>query len=343
MGKIFRPTCASMPAFVQRMLSHLGVLAILGIFPCQFVFADTAVSLFSGNLNGEFPLPIFLKTVRRGDRFLIEFQRGVAQVNYLDQDIILERVVQLENGAKVSCPWFQKLDGVSMGVRVNQQHQATIDERVECSDGTCTGIGGKPIPRTELLFGRYKLPKCKLSTGADFGFVDLHLLDGKMEKICCPEFTVERVYSRVHYFDRLLDSTIEHEQAITDLDVDFNKIYLTFQNKKGDRANCKVADLFKGGNDILIDSLRDCVLPDGNEFVMYAESRFFIKDTRACGKFVTRGQKQSDGTYQPDWFMGWYECDGKVNRSPILKQFTYPTRIDLTLVDLNIQGGGKLK
>lgn len=321
------------------IMKWVFVFLIFGMIE-SLTLADVSVSIFSGQVEGSHPSPVFVAPVKRGDRWAIEFTRGIAQVNFPDQVVIAERVVKFESGANVTCPWYIQLDGSPMGVRINESHVEKIDHKVDCSDGSCTGFLGKPIPPADLLFGRYHLPKCTIKSGGDYGFNANFFVDRRLIQICCPEFKVERVYSELHYFDQLLETQAQREQSIEDLDVDFKKIYLTFENSKGERSNCQLADLFKGGNEIQIDPLRDCVLPQGEQFMMYAQSRFLMKDTRPCGKFVARGQAQTDGSFQPDWFLGWYECDGKVDHSPIMKQFNYPTRIELKFIDLRIQGVG---
>lgn len=300
----------------------------------QPAYATNSVSLFSGTFEGEHPGPVIVGKVARGDQFQIEVPKISALVNYPDPNkpIILERVITSETGAVVSCPWFMKIEGAGLGTKVNETHAAEINHKVFCEDGSCKNIANQIIPKSELLFGRYNLKKVTSNTGEDLGFLNMHGPLYKNYPIYCPEFSVERTFTEVHYFDRLLIIENFREQELNDLDVDFRKIYLTFENEKLDRATCAITDLVIFGDTFRVADLKDCVLPPGEHFTMYAQSRFFLKDTRACGKFVARGRKTEDG-YVPDWFMGWYECDGKADRTPIEKQYTYATRLELKLIN----------
>ncbi len=309
------------------------MFAIIMLSNYQSTYANS-ITLYSGTFEGEHPAPVLVNKVSRGDRFEIKPGKVSALVNYPDSNhsIITERVITSETGATVSCPWFMKIEGTELGTRVNENHTAEINHKVFCDDGDCKNIANQPIPKSELLFGRYNLKKITSDTGQDLGFLDIHGdrhgARNKGYPIYCPEFSVERKYSELHYFDRLLIIENFREQSLNDLDIDFRKIYLTFENEKGDRATCVLTDLIDFGNTIKVADLKDCVLPTGDHFAMYAQSRFFLNDTRPCGMFVARGVKRESG-YVPDWFMGWYECDGKADRTPIEKQYTYTTRVEI--------------
>jgi hypothetical protein len=204
-----------------------------------------------------------------------------------------------------------------------------IPHQVICEQGGCKNEVGQVVTQGDLLFGKYYLPKVQSTDGKDLGFRDFD--HGSL--IYCPEFTVERRYSEKHLFDRLLILHSFRQEELVDLDVDFRRIYLTFENERLDRVTCSINDLWTNGDTIQVGDLKDCVLPLGDRFTMLAQSRFFFKDTRPCGKFVAEGVKRGDEIV-PDWFLGWYECDGKAGRTPIEKQYTYPVRLELKFNDL---------
>ena len=334
--------------------SALIASCLFSIWNGAVASASTGVLVYSGTFDGDHPAPVMVGKVKRGDRFEIEVGRASALVNYPDpyQPIITERINTFESGAIVTCPWFMTLEQKGLGTRIDKPHRAEISHKVFCDSGGCTKEVGQPIAQADLLFGKYNLPKVKSNSGQDLGFLDMQwdetpVTDCPEWAVCCPklnaywiycpEFTIERTYSEQHFFEKLLNIENYREQNLTDLDVDFRKVYLTFENEKQDRANCVITDLLGGGDVLRIDDLKDCVLPAGDQFTMYVQSRFFLKDTRPCGKFVTKGVKTPDG-YVPDWFMGWYECDGQADRTPIEKQYTYATRVELQFTKLNIGG-----
>jgi hypothetical protein len=196
----------------------------------------------------------------------------------------------------------------------------------------------EPIPSDRLLYGKYNIDPYLTLDGKVFGARFNHDFEnGDYKTVSCQEFTIERIFTETHYFDQFLTIDSFREEQLTDLDVDFRRIYLTFENARGDQATCAMSNLFEGVKRIIrIDSLRDCVLPPGNEFTMYAESRFFKKETRPCGKIIATGVQQSDGTYIPEWKKAEYECDGKNSRKPIEKRFSYATHIEITFTDTNV-------
>ena len=340
-------------SFIGNYRTGIVAGCLLSILNSAVASASTGVLVYSGTFEGDHPPPAMVGKVKRGDRFEIEVGRASALVNYPDRDteVVTERVKTFETGAVVTCPYFVKIDGSPRGTRVDAPHSATIDHKVYCEDGTCTDLVGSPIPKDKLLFGKYDLPKITTTDGKDFGFLDTHweftqvacpagsVCGPKIDTypIACQEFSVERKFSELHYFDRLLVLDNFREQELSDLDVDFRKFYVTFENERHDTATCAVLDLLVGGDVIQLADLKDCALPAGDQFTMYVQSRFFLKDTRPCGKFVTKGIKTADG-YAPDWFMGWYECDGQADRSPIEKQYTYATRVELQFTKMSIGG-----
>ena len=314
---------------------------------------STGVLVYSGTFDGDHPAPAMIGKVRRGDRYQIDVRQASALVNYPNREteVVSERVETIETGGVVTCPYFVKIDGSPKGTRVNASHAATINHKVVCDDGSCTDLVGVPIPKEKLLFGKYDLPKIQTTDGKDFGFLDTRWdftqvscppgavcgLNIDTYPIACQEFSVERTFSELHYFDRLLILENFREQELLDLDVDFRKFYVTFENERHDTVTCSIPDLLLGGDVIQVGDIRDCVLPAGNQFTMAVQSRFFLKDTRPCGKFVTKGVKTPNG-YVPDWYMGWYECDGQADRAPIEKQYAYATRVELGFTKMSMGG-----
>lgn len=337
---------------LRLMLRGTMLVGLVQLLLGDVVLGSTDVSLYSGTFEGDHPPPAFVGVVYRGERFQVQVGRVSAIVNYPDpfSPVELERVVTHETGGIVTCPWYVRMDAKPQ-TRVDERHVSKIDHKVFCDHGGCSDWAGNPIPASQLLFGRYNLPKCvRGNDNADFGFLDRKRVQNpvetcapggicvqKTERICCQEFSVERTFAEVHYFDRLLIVDSFREQPLTDLDVDFRKLYLTFENSEGERATCGLTDLLSGGDLIKINDLKDCVLPEGDLFTMYAQSRFFHKETRPCGKFIAKGLKTPEG-YVPDWFLGWYECDGEVDRTPIVKQYSYATRLELKFVSSNLGG-----
>ncbi|HLE01310.1 MAG TPA: hypothetical protein VJB59_13690 [Bdellovibrionota bacterium] len=338
---------------VYLKFAILGLIVAFGVAdPRPAKAATTSVSVYSGTFDGEHPAPTLVGKVQRGQEFLIEVNRLTALVNYPGRDnpVISERVLTSETGATVTCPWYTRIDQ-KPNVRVDQPYSTKVTHKATCQDG-CTNGFGQPIPASDLLFGKFNLPKCTAGDGKDYGFYDEmwgetpppscpgKVCGPKIDivPICCQEFTVERQFSELHYFDELLILDSYREEEFLDLDVDFRKIYLTFENERLDRATCVLTDLAVYGDVIRVADLKDCVLPPGNQFTLYAQSRFFLKDTRPCGKFVAKGIKQADGSYAADWFLGWYECDGKADRTPIEKQYSYATRLELKFTDSIIGG-----
>ncbi|OFZ78440.1 MAG: hypothetical protein A2583_13810 [Bdellovibrionales bacterium RIFOXYD1_FULL_53_11] len=308
--------------------------------------AITTVSLYSGTTDGNYPEPMLVGKTVRGDEYKIAIRQARALVNYPDpkNPVIVRRVVTDETGATVICPWYFMYDGrnpsAAYGTRVTTPHVSFVHHKVICDGGACQNS-------PELLFGKFILPKCKNTDGSDLGFDDTVMRnvcphgprscwDGWInQSVCCQEFSVERTFTESVYFDKFLVVDDFREQEITDLDIDPGKIYLTFENDRNERTTCKITNFLKRGW-IKIADLRDCTLPAGDHFVMHAESRFFLKETRPCGKFVARGvirNVNNKDEFFPDWRFGWYECDGKNGQKPIEKQFTYSTRFELEFTE----------
>jgi len=326
----------------------IAVTTVAVLFITVSSHASVYVSLNSGAPEGDHPVPVLIGKAMRGDEIRIDIKRATALVNYPDpqKPIIVKRVLTKETGGKVTCPWYYRYDRYQAdpirGTRVDVPFYTEINHKVLCDDG-CNDLNKPAVPVTALLFGRYNLQKCKNTDGSDFGFADTVMKDvcpqggrcwdARVEMpVCCQEFTVERVFTDTYFFDNLLILDDFREQEINDLDVDLRKIYLTFENENAERTNCKISNLLKG-HWIKIADLRDCQLPPGDRFVMYAQSRFYLKETRPCGKFITNGALNSKGEYAPVWRWGWYECDGKESREPIEKQFTYSTRLELEFTE----------
>jgi hypothetical protein len=329
---------------------------VAGVCALHATGEAASVSLYSGTFQGEgdHPAPVVVGKVMRGAQFEVRVLSAAALVNYPDpkSPTIIERVQTFVTGGRVSCPWFVKLDGTPGGTRISASYAEEVGHQVVCDDGTCEDLLGRPIPKSKLLFGRYDLPACMMSDGTQFGFFAKRWVDTptkdcpagtlcgpeiEIQDICCQEFTVEPRFSAIHYFDRLLITENFREQELTDLDVDLRKMYLTFENDRREQATCVLTDLAIGGELITVNDLRDCVLPAGDQFTMSAQSRFFFKDTRACGKFTAKGVKSGNGIV-PDWFLGWFDCDGRQDRTPIMKQYTYATRVNLQLREANFGG-----
>jgi hypothetical protein len=296
-------------------------------------------ALYSGvsENTADRPTPTFITKVKRGDRYLFTIERATALVNYPDPTqppIIAERIITEETGGKITCPWYWIMDPMfwwridlanlnRYATRVDEPLTDTFPRRLICDDGTCLNSYDAPIPTDRLLYGKYNLDSYLTLDGKVFGAKLMHDFEnGDYKTVACQDFTVERLYTEVHYFDQYLTLDNFREEQITDLDVDLRRIYFTFINERGDQATCAVSDLLESmKRNIRVENRRDCVLPTGNEFAMYADSRFFKKETRPCGKMVHVPSRNS--TY--------YECDGKESAMPIEKQFSYATRVEISL------------
>ncbi|OFZ81230.1 MAG: hypothetical protein A2583_08940 [Bdellovibrionales bacterium RIFOXYD1_FULL_53_11] len=332
----------------NRLASAAIILASL--LAADLSGASTTVSLYSGAPEGEHPAPVVVDKVSLNDRYVVKVRSASALVNYPDPErpVIVERVVSNETGGKVTCPWYWNMHWMfwhrinlaelgEYGKRVDAPATLTVNEKVFCDDGTCTDWDGKPLKPERLLHGKYKLRPYLTTDGQVFGLrAEYRPTPADYITISCQEFVVERIFTDTHYFDKLLVVDDFREEKLTDLDVDMRKIYLTFENSRGDRAHCAISNLFEvaRSNAIRVADLRDCVLPTGNELTMYAQSRLIRKETRPCGKLVAMGVEQTDGKFLPDWKSGQYECDGKTDRAPIEKQYSYATRVEIEFLEL---------
>lgn len=294
-----------------------------------------SVSLFSGDEKGEHPAPMIVGKVKRDERFRIEVVNAVAYVNYADPKnaVIVSRIVTAETGGIVTCSRSLVLDGTPSGIWREKTEKITVNHKVFCEMPDCDK---NPAA---LLFGRYDVSKCIGSDGKDFGFGYKEIYNDKILSICCQEFTVERIFKESHYFDWLLIVDGSRAQPISDLDIEYKNFYLTFENENGERTTCSLTDLVDGmDNWIRVADQGDCTLPPGDRFTMYAQSRFYLKETKPCGKLVAKGVKGEEGEYYPDWFMAMYECEGRKSRQPIEKQYTYSTAVELEFISADISG-----
>jgi len=347
----------------------MGLSCLLAAISTPFYsFAESRVELFSGTFEGEYPAPILVGKVSRGEVLDLKILRALALVNYPNpkQPLISQRINTKEVGAEVSCNWFVDTKSYPAGSRFDIKHVVKVQGRVICDDGSCLDKAGKPLAKGDLLFGKYNLQKWVAQDGQDVGFRDRYSdswtdpNDCRMycnpgpggradcAKVCkehfraleivCPVFSVESLFAEECFFDEILTIDGFREQELSDLDVDLRAIYLTFINERGDRATCPVSDLLVSDRTLKVSSQRDCVLPPGDEFTLLAQSRFFNKETRACGKRTAPGQAVG-GTYKPNWNLSEYECDGKTSsRTPIEKQFKFATRIGIEFNGSNLGG-----
>jgi hypothetical protein len=325
-------------------VKHCFDFVIIGLLTLSIPCFAEVITLDSGN-QGEMPSvrPIAEK-VRLGDRLKVRIAAASAFVNYPESPEATEMVHYSETSVRVSCPWYTKIDGSPLGEFVNQPFSFIIDHRVTCDAGDCRDSSGNAIPASELLRGVYNVPKCKLGNG-NYGIANTTIVEHpatdcpkdtlcgprvETTTTCCSDFAIEPVSGiETHYFEQrlILDST--REKAIEPSSVDLGKVYLVFSNGS-EASTCSLADLLGHGKRLQVRSRGNCVLPPGDEFTVYAESRFHITETRPCGTFTTKGIK-AGRTYAPDWSNAFYYCDGKLSSSPIERKYTYATRIDLEI------------